>query len=137
MDEKRERMSLFCIRYAFQAVLYAIWRERNKILHGEKLLPLPVIKRMIEKGIRNKISLMRSKRLKGMEKLMQFWFLTRIDAEMKGSNKTVQVCIKDETECGDNIVERTESRKGMGMITLGRLLFKKLLNRYATKPQDT
>lgn len=78
MNEKRERMSLFCIRYAFQAVLYAIWRERNKILHGEKLLPLPVIKRMIEKGIRNKISLMRSKRLKGMEKLMQFWFLTRM-----------------------------------------------------------
>ncbi|CAF2188948.1 unnamed protein product [Brassica napus] len=59
------------------------------------------------------------------------------DTEMKGSNKTVQVCIKDETECGDNIVERTESRKGMGMIILGRLLFKKLLNRYATKPQDT
>lgn len=40
------------------------------------------------------------------------------DAEMKGSNKTVQVCIKDETECGDNIVERTESRKGMGMVSM-------------------
>lgn len=40
------------------------------------------------------------------------------DTEMKGSNKTVQVCIKDETECGDNIVERTESRKGMGMVSM-------------------
>ncbi|KAG2322012.1 hypothetical protein Bca4012_057172 [Brassica carinata] len=59
------------------------------------------------------------------------------DAEMKGSNKAVEVCIKDETECGDNIVERRERRKGMGMIIQGRLLFKKLLNCYATKPHDT
>ncbi|KAG5388250.1 hypothetical protein IGI04_029791 [Brassica rapa subsp. trilocularis] len=71
-------MSLFCIRYAFQEVLYAVWRERNKLMHGDKLLPLPVIKRMIDKGIRNKISLMRVKGIKGMEKLMQFWFLTRM-----------------------------------------------------------
>ncbi|XP_048593338.1 uncharacterized protein LOC125576875 [Brassica napus] len=78
LDEKREKMSLFCIRYAFQEVLYAVWRERNKLMHGDKLLPLPVIKRMIDKGIRNKISLMRMKGIKGMEKLMQFWFLTRM-----------------------------------------------------------
>ena len=71
-------MSLFCIRYAFQAVLYAEWREPNKLMHGDKLLPLPVIKRMIDKGIHNKITLMRMKGIKGMEKLMQFWFLTRM-----------------------------------------------------------
>ena len=73
-DETREKLSLFCIRYAFQAVLYAVWRERNKLKHGDKLLPLPVLKRMIDKGIRNKISLLRMKGVKGMEKLMQFWF---------------------------------------------------------------
>ncbi|KAF3542359.1 hypothetical protein DY000_02005599 [Brassica cretica] len=49
-DETREKMSLFCIRYAFQAVLYAVWRERNKIKHGDKLLPLPVLKILIDKG---------------------------------------------------------------------------------------
>lgn len=40
------------------------------------------------------------------------------DAEMKGSNKAVEVCIKDETECRENVVERRESRKGMGMVSM-------------------
>lgn len=75
-DEIREKKSLFCVKYAFQAVLYAVWRERNKIKHGDKLLPLPVLKRTIDKWIRNKISLMRMKGIKGMEELMQFWFHT-------------------------------------------------------------
>ena len=47
-------------------------------MHGEKLLPLPVIKKLVDKGIRNKITLMRRDGAKGMEKLMQFWFLTRL-----------------------------------------------------------
>ncbi|CAH8362298.1 unnamed protein product [Eruca vesicaria subsp. sativa] len=38
------------------------------------------------------------------------------DAEVEGNNKTDEVCIKDETECGDNIVEKRESRKGMRMV---------------------
>lgn len=37
-DEKREKLSRFCIRYAFQSVLYAVWRERNKVLHGESVV---------------------------------------------------------------------------------------------------
>lgn len=77
-DETKERMSLFCIRYALQSVLYAVWREKNKIKHGDKLLPMPVLKRMVEKAIRSKISLMRTKKVKGMEKLMQYLFLTRM-----------------------------------------------------------
>lgn len=77
-DEKRDKMSRFCIRYAFQSVLYAVWRERNKLIHGDKLMPLPAIKKMVDKGIRNKITLMRRDGIKGMENLMQFWFLTRI-----------------------------------------------------------
>ncbi|XP_013624165.1 PREDICTED: uncharacterized protein LOC106330183 [Brassica oleracea var. oleracea] len=77
-DETMERKRLFCVRYAFQAVLYAVWRERNKIIHGDKLLPLTTLKRMIDKGIRNKITLMRNHGVKGMGELMQFWFLTRV-----------------------------------------------------------
>lgn len=77
-NETREKMSLFCIRYAFQAVLYAVWCERNKLKHGDKLLSLPVLKRLIDKGIKNKISLLRMKEVKGTEKLMQFWFQTRL-----------------------------------------------------------
>lgn len=71
-DETREKMSRFCLRYTFQAVLYAIWRERNKVMHGEKMMQLPAIKRMVDKGIRNKITLMSTRGTKGMEKLMQY-----------------------------------------------------------------
>lgn len=77
-DDKREKMSRFCIRYTFQSVLYAVWSERNRLMHGEKLLPMPVIKKLVDKGIRNKITLMRRDGAKGMEQLMQYWFLTRL-----------------------------------------------------------
>lgn len=30
-DERREKLSIFCIRY-----VYAVWRERNKVLHGRE-----------------------------------------------------------------------------------------------------
>lgn len=72
-----EKKRLFCFRYAFQMVIYGIWRERNRIRHGDKLLPMQVLQRMIDKGIRNRISLTRSKKVKGMEGLMQYWFSSR------------------------------------------------------------
>ncbi|XP_013705483.1 uncharacterized protein LOC117126091 [Brassica rapa] len=56
-DKKRS----FCTRYAFQAIVHTVWMERNKIRHGEKPLPLEVMKKRIDKGVRNKLSLMRLK----------------------------------------------------------------------------
>lgn len=67
-DKKRE----FCIRYAFQAAVYAIWRKRNRIKHGEKAMPLSMLKRIIDKGIRNKLYLIEKDRRKGMDGLLQF-----------------------------------------------------------------
>lgn len=78
VDASMDKMKLFCLRYAFQAVLYALWRERNKLKHGDKLIPLPVLKRTIDKGIRNRITLMRRREAKCMDKLMQYWFHTRM-----------------------------------------------------------
>ena len=88
-EESRKKMSRFCLRYAFQAVLYAIRRERNKIIHGEKMMQLPVLKkekmmqlpvlkRMVDKGMRNKITLISRRGTNGMERLMQYWFYTRM-----------------------------------------------------------
>ncbi|XP_056843331.1 uncharacterized protein LOC108808454 [Raphanus sativus] len=76
-DKTREKKNLLCIRYAFQAVLYALWRERNKLKHGEKGMSLDVLRRVIEKGIHNRISLIRKSGTKGMEELMIYWFNTR------------------------------------------------------------
>ena len=78
LDGNMVRLRLFCIRYAFQAAVYEIWRERNKIKHGEKPLPIPVLKKTIEKWIRNKLSLIRMERGRGVEEALQFWFETRV-----------------------------------------------------------
>ncbi|XP_009113173.1 uncharacterized protein LOC103838475 [Brassica rapa] len=66
-DKTREKKSLLCIRYAFQAVLYALWRERNKLKHGDKMMPLPVLKRVAEKRIHNRINLVCRSGVRGME----------------------------------------------------------------------
>lgn len=77
-DSSRERKSLFCLRYSFQAVLYGVWRERNKVRHGDRMMSVPILQRLIEKSIRNKISVLRKKGIKGMEMTMQYWFLNRM-----------------------------------------------------------
>ncbi|XP_056856086.1 uncharacterized protein LOC130505497 [Raphanus sativus] len=49
-DKTREKKNLLCIRYAFQAVLYALWRERNKLKHGDKGLSLDVLKELLKRA---------------------------------------------------------------------------------------
>lgn len=73
-DKKR----LFCVRYAFQAAIHMLWRERNKIKHGENPLPLDVVKKLLDKGVRNNFSILRLKAGKGMECALQYWFSTRV-----------------------------------------------------------
>lgn len=68
----------FYVKYAFQAAVYAIWRERNRLKHGEKALPISILKKLTDKSIRNKFSLMRLSRRKNMEDIIQFWFHTRV-----------------------------------------------------------
>ena len=54
-----------------------IWRERNKIKHGESPMPMTAVKKLIDKDIRNKLSLLRTGGAKGMETGLQYWFSTR------------------------------------------------------------
>ena len=61
-----DKKSIFCIRYAFQAVVYAIWRVRNNVRHGEKLMPISVLKKLTDKDIKNKLSLLSTRRRRGM-----------------------------------------------------------------------
>ena len=77
-DSSRERKSLFCLRYSFQAVLYAVWRERNKVRNGDRMLRVVVLQRLLDKSIRNTISVLRMMGIKGMEVMMKFWFHTRM-----------------------------------------------------------
>lgn len=65
-DSTWDKKMIFCVRYAFQATIYAVWREQNKRWHGEQPLPVLALKKFIDKGIRNKFSLVRSKGGKGV-----------------------------------------------------------------------
>lgn len=77
-DSSMERKKLFCVRYAFQAAVHTLWRERNKIKHDDKLMPLTALKKMIDKGVRNKLSLVSAKGKRDMGEVLQFWFSTRM-----------------------------------------------------------
>ena len=77
-DSSMEKKKLFCIRYAFQAAVHTLWRERNKIKHDDKPMLLHALKKMLDKEIRNKLSLVKAIRGKGMEEVLQFWFSTRL-----------------------------------------------------------
>lgn len=77
-DGIRDKRKLFCIRYALLAVVYAVWRERNKVKHGDQLMSLSVLKKLVDKDIRNKLNLLQTKRIGGMEGALQFWFAIRV-----------------------------------------------------------
>lgn len=77
-DTRMVKKKLFCLRYAFQAALYTLWRERNKRRHGEQGTPIQVLKKLLDKAARNKLSIVQTKGLKGLEGLLQFWFETRM-----------------------------------------------------------
>ena len=74
MDKKKR----FALRYAFQTALYMIWTERNKRRHGEQPRPLLVLAKLIDKAIKNKLSLVQSKGIRGLEGILQYLFGTRM-----------------------------------------------------------
>ncbi|XP_010474049.1 PREDICTED: uncharacterized protein LOC104753502 [Camelina sativa] len=68
----------FLIRYVFQAVIYAIWRERNGRRHGEKSQSAPTLIAWIDRQVRDQllsIGLMGDKRY---EETFQMWLQTRL-----------------------------------------------------------
>ena len=74
-----EKRKSFCFRYAFQVTLNTLWRKKkNKRRHGDQPLPLQVSTKLIDKSIRNKLSLVQMKGVKGMEGILQYWFITRL-----------------------------------------------------------
>lgn len=77
-DEGMERKKRFCLCYALQIAVHTLWRERKRIKHEEKPTPIAAIIKMVDKSIRNKLSIMRSKKVKGWKSGLQIWFSTRI-----------------------------------------------------------
>lgn len=77
-DEKIEKKKRFCLRYSLQAAIYALWRERNRRRHEEKPMIATAQKKIIDKEVRNKLSILRTKDWKSWGEILQFWFSTRV-----------------------------------------------------------
>ncbi|CAA7061627.1 unnamed protein product [Microthlaspi erraticum] len=73
LDENQEQMPLFILRYAFQATVYWLWRERNGRRHGEAPTP-PSRMKQIDKQIRNRFSSIRTLGDRRYEHGLQTWF---------------------------------------------------------------
>lgn len=56
LDRQYNQVKLFLMRYAFQVTVHTIWRERNRMRHGEKHLPYTLTLKTIDKTIRNGLS---------------------------------------------------------------------------------
>lgn len=76
-DSSFGKMKLFIIKYAFQASVYMIWQERNRRRHGEDASPTGLLIKLIDKNVRNKITLIQRKGDKKMKDVMVYWFSTR------------------------------------------------------------
>lgn len=69
--------NLFTLRYAFQASIYHIWRERNGRRHGEHPLSTSQLGKLIDKNIRNRFSSIRSTGDFTHDDGLTLWFATR------------------------------------------------------------
>ncbi|CAA7030641.1 unnamed protein product [Microthlaspi erraticum] len=58
-------------KFVVQATIFHLWRQRNNILHNQRLIPPDLIFNMLDRDIRNIINSRR--RRKGCEILMQLW----------------------------------------------------------------
>lgn len=74
LDKNRDKTELFIVRYVFQAILYAIWRERNQRKHGETPMTYGQIIQTVDMIVRNRLSSIRDTvHTGGLAK----WFATR------------------------------------------------------------
>lgn len=71
------KIRLFTLRYVFQAMDHAIWRERNQRRHGESSSPFIDLIKKIDKTMRNKFTIARKKGDKDLEGGMAAWFDAR------------------------------------------------------------
>ena len=65
---------IFLLRYCFQAVIYALWYERNKRRVGKASQPVVCLITKLDKLVRNRITSVRSRMGGKHEKTMEIWF---------------------------------------------------------------
>lgn len=73
----RTKIQRFIVKYALQLTAYSIWRERNKMRHGETALSHDLLTRMIEKDMRNRLYTIQRQGDSDLEGGLRYWFSTR------------------------------------------------------------
>ncbi|KAG2316108.1 hypothetical protein Bca52824_019230 [Brassica carinata] len=76
-DRARDKIQSFIIKYMFQAAVYMIWRERNRRRHNEVETPAALLIKLLDKNMRNKLTLVQRKGDSKIGEGMQYWFTTR------------------------------------------------------------
>lgn len=73
----KEKNQTFLMRYSFQAVIYAVWYERNQRRVGESPQPVSYLLVRLDKLVRNRITSLKKKKGGKYEKAMEVWFGSR------------------------------------------------------------
>lgn len=73
----RNSTHMFLLRYAFQISIHSIWRERNGRKHGETPQTSAVLLKVIDKGVRNRISSLRMGGSRRFQRALMDWFAIR------------------------------------------------------------
>ncbi|CAA7019698.1 unnamed protein product [Microthlaspi erraticum] len=76
-DSNQPRIFLFLARYAFQATIHSIWKERNARRHGEQPISPNLLAVLIDKMIRNRVSSIRMLGDRTYEEALHTWFAAR------------------------------------------------------------
>lgn len=69
---------VFLIRYAFQALVHSIWRERNGRRHGEAPKDVRVLIKCVDRTIRLKLLAVKGMKNKYLEESLSTWFGSRL-----------------------------------------------------------
>ncbi|KAL9840293.1 putative RNA-directed DNA polymerase [Arabidopsis thaliana] len=77
LDSSRPYLHVFTLRYAFQASIHSLWRERNCRRHGETAIPAAKLAKFIDKTIRNRFSTIQRSGNTRLHGGLQYWFHTR------------------------------------------------------------
>ena len=70
----RETTEGFLLRYAFQALVHSIWRERNARRHGEQPRDVEIIYKLVDKTIRLKLLAVKNKGKRYLDEGLCAWF---------------------------------------------------------------
>lgn len=78
LTSSRRNGDLFLLRYAFQASVYHLWKERNQRMHGKVARPSRILTKIINKNVINRINSIFQTGAKIRTEMMERWLATRL-----------------------------------------------------------